>query len=50
MRFLVDANLSPGVAARLTSAGFESVHVADVGLLTAADQAILNYAAENELE
>ena len=49
MRFLVDANLSPRVAAGLTSAGFESIHVADVGLLTAADQEILDYAAENEL-
>jgi predicted nuclease of predicted toxin-antitoxin system len=44
MRFLVDANLSPKVAASLSSAGFESVHVGDVGLLTAADQVILDYA------
>ena len=49
MRFLVDANLSPRVAAGLTSAGFDSVHVAEVGLLTASDQAILDYAAENGL-
>jgi len=49
MRFLVDANLSPRVAVSLSSAGFESIHVADVGLLTAADQAILDYAAANEL-
>ena len=49
MRFLVDANLSPRVAAGLTSAGFDSVHVAEVGLLTATDQAILDYAAENGL-
>jgi predicted nuclease of predicted toxin-antitoxin system len=46
MRFLVDANLSPRVAASLSSAGFDSIHVADVGLLTAADQAILDYALE----
>lgn len=49
MRFLVDANLSPRVAASLSSAGFESIHVADVRLLTAADQAILDYAAANGL-
>jgi predicted nuclease of predicted toxin-antitoxin system len=49
MRFLVDANLSPRVAAGLTSAGFDSVHVTDVGLLTASDQDILDYAAENGL-
>jgi predicted nuclease of predicted toxin-antitoxin system len=49
MRFLIDANLSPRVAASLSSAGFESVHVRDVGLLTAADKAILDYAAANGL-
>lgn len=49
MRFLVDANLSPRVVASLSRAGFESIHVADVGLLTAADQAILDYAAANGL-
>jgi predicted nuclease of predicted toxin-antitoxin system len=49
MRFLVDANLSPRVAAGLTSAGFDSVHVTQVGLLTASDQDILDYAAENGL-
>ena len=41
---LVDANLSPRVAAQLSSAGFEAVHVADVGLLTAAYDVILTYA------
>jgi len=40
MRFLVDANLSPRVAAGLTSAGFESVHVADVGLLAVSRGAV----------
>jgi predicted nuclease of predicted toxin-antitoxin system len=49
MRFLIDANLSPRVAASLSSAGFESVHVGAVGLLTAADKAILDYAAANGL-
>jgi hypothetical protein len=38
MRFLVDANLSPRVAALLSDAGFASIHVADVNLLTATDQ------------
>ncbi len=45
MRFLVDANLSPRVA----TGGFKSIHVGNVGLLTAADQAILDYAAASEL-
>jgi uncharacterized protein (DUF433 family) len=40
VRLLVDANLSPRVAAHLSSVGFEAVHVADVGLLTAADDVI----------
>ena len=35
MRLLIDANLSPKVAAALSKAGLESVHVGDVGLLTA---------------
>jgi len=38
LRFLVDANLSPRVAARLRSAGH-------VGLLTADDQTILAHAS-----
>jgi predicted nuclease of predicted toxin-antitoxin system len=46
MQFLVDANLSPRVATALSSEGFKSIHVGDVGLLTAADQAILDYALE----
>jgi predicted nuclease of predicted toxin-antitoxin system len=49
MRFLVDANLSPRVAALLIDAGFESIHVVDVDLLTATDQAIVDYAAANGL-
>lgn len=39
MRLLVDANLSPHVAEGLRSAGFDAAHVADLGLLTADDDA-----------
>ena len=49
MRFLVDANLSPKIAAALTKAGLESVHVGDAGLLTAPDRTILDYAAVHDL-
>ena len=49
MRLLIDANLSPRVAVALSKAGLESVHVCDVGLLTAPDRAILDYAAANAL-
>lgn len=33
----------------LSGAGFESIHVAEVGLLSATDQAIVDYAAGNGL-
>lgn len=49
MRLLIDANLSPKVAVALAKAGLESVHVGDVGLLTAPDKAILGYAAVHGL-
>jgi predicted nuclease of predicted toxin-antitoxin system len=47
VRLLIDANLSPKVTAALRKARLESVHVGDVGLLTAPDRAILDYAAAN---
>jgi len=49
VRLLIDANLSPKVAAALCKVGLESVHVGDVGLLTAPDRGILDYAAANAL-
>jgi predicted nuclease of predicted toxin-antitoxin system len=45
LRFLVDANLSPRVAARLRSSGHDVAHVGDEGLLTADDQTILAHAS-----
>ena len=48
MRLLLDANLSPEVARRLREAGHDTVHVADVGLLSAADPEILRAAAEQD--
>lgn len=48
MRFLVDANLSPVVAARLRDGGHDAIHVADKGLLTASDQEILDRADDDE--
>jgi predicted nuclease of predicted toxin-antitoxin system len=44
MKFLVDANLSPKVAARLSTAGHEATHVIDHGLLAATDDTILLHA------
>ena len=49
MRLLIDANLSPRVAAGLNSVGFEAIHVADIGLLTATDEAIVEFAASEDL-
>lgn len=46
MKFLVDANLSPRVADRIGQAGHDAVHVHEVGLTTADDDVILNWASE----
>lgn len=48
MRFVVDANLSPVVAEGLRAGGHDSVHVVDIGLLTASDEAILAAAARDD--
>lgn len=47
MRFLLDANLSPLIAARLTEAGHETKHVRDVDLRHASDEQIMDFAAEH---
>jgi predicted nuclease of predicted toxin-antitoxin system len=44
VRLLVDACLSPVVAAGLRQAGHDAVHVVDVGLVSAADAVILERA------
>jgi predicted nuclease of predicted toxin-antitoxin system len=49
VRLLIDANLSPRLVVTLEKAGLESVHVRDVGLLTAPDRDILDYAAASAL-
>ena len=49
MNLLVDANLSPAVAAELRDAGHDAVHVIDVGLATALDTEIVDYADANDL-
>jgi predicted nuclease of predicted toxin-antitoxin system len=48
VRLLVDANLSPVVAARLRDARHEAIHVYDVGLLRASDESIFEYALEHD--
>jgi predicted nuclease of predicted toxin-antitoxin system len=48
VKLLLDANLSPEVGRRLKEAGHDAIHVADIGLLTAADPEILRTAAKEE--
>ena len=48
MKLLLDANLSPRVARLLKETGHDAIHVADIGLLTATDPAILLAAAKEE--
>ena len=46
MRFLIDAQLPPRLARRLSDLGHEATHVADIGLAGASDAAIWNIAIE----
>lgn len=48
MKLLLDANLSPEVARLLKEAGYEAIHVGDIGLLSASDPEILQAAAHGE--
>lgn len=48
MRFLIDAQLPPALARALSERGHLAEHVADVGLLSAADAEILRYAMEHD--
>jgi predicted nuclease of predicted toxin-antitoxin system len=49
VRLLLDANLSPSLTAGLADAGFQALHVGDVGLLTASDAEIIDHARSNDL-
>ena len=48
MRFLVDNNLSPRLAARLCDAGHDAVHVRDLGMTQADDETIFDAAAAQD--
>ena len=47
MRLLVDANLSPKIAAMFRDGGHDAVHVAGIGMLGASDEAILAHARDS---
>ena len=48
MKLLVDNALSPLVARQLTEAGYEALHVRDVGLSSASDAEILAFAEKED--
>lgn len=48
MKLLIDANLSPRVAALLVGAGYAATHVGALGLLTATDDAIFDRAVADK--
>jgi len=48
VKLLFDANLSPRVVRLLKEAGHDAIHVADIGLLTAADPEILQAATKEK--
>ena len=47
MKFLIDNALSPIIAQGLQKAGFEAIHVRDVGLHSASDSVIFESAVKN---
>lgn len=49
MKLLLDANLSPSLVRLLSSEGYQTVHVGDIGLLQATDEDIADAASERGL-
>lgn len=49
MRYLLDANLSPTIADDLLDAGFDALHVGDIGMLSATDEEIFERAVREPL-
>jgi predicted nuclease of predicted toxin-antitoxin system len=47
VKLLVDANLAPRLAKALDAAGHQATHVGDVGMLSASDETIFDFAAAN---
>jgi len=48
MKFLIDNALSPIIAQGLRKAGFEAIHVRDIGMHSAHDSVIFESASKNE--
>lgn len=47
MKFIVDAQLPPSLAAALREAGYDAAAVREIGLREAKDAAVWNYALQN---
>jgi len=47
MKFLIDNNLSPKLSVLISTIGFESLHVKDIGKQNSTDQEIFEFAFEN---
>jgi predicted nuclease of predicted toxin-antitoxin system len=48
MRFLVDANLPPDVAAMLATLGHDAVHTIEIGMAQARDREIWRFSAQEQ--
>jgi predicted nuclease of predicted toxin-antitoxin system len=48
MKFLIDNALSPIIVQGLQKAGFEAIHVRDIGLHSASDSVIFEHAFKND--
>ena len=48
MIFIIDNALSPRVAKGLKEAGYNAMHVRDIGMAAASDIGIINYAQKND--
>ena len=48
MKFLIDAQLPPALCGWLRQKGHEAVHVFEIAMVDATDQAIATYAAAND--
>lgn len=49
MRFLIDANLPRSIVDEIVSAGYEAIHVRDIGLRDASDEVIAAHARREEM-
>jgi predicted nuclease of predicted toxin-antitoxin system len=48
MSFLIDNALSPIIAKGLIDSGYDAIHVREIGMASAADSVIINYALKNK--